>query len=177
LNGLSELLTGALPVGVYQWPVPGSTRRSDVGDAATKAGWRLYWLAGQAVTDQREFLQLCADTFAFPDWFGHNWDALYDCLTDLTWENPSAPHLVIYAGWQALAQEEPESFATALEIFKEAQTLWLDSPTPMAVLLPVTGLEDAPPDLPLLRGNSLDDVTAEPASRRRSGLDEPLPAE
>ena len=102
--GLSELLAGAVPAGAYRWPVPGSTRRSDVDDAAAKAGWRLYWLAGQEVTDQQELLQLCADTFAFPDWFGCNWDALYDCLTDLTWENPSAGHLVIYAGWQALAQ-------------------------------------------------------------------------
>jgi RNAse (barnase) inhibitor barstar len=161
LNGLSELLTGAGPAGVYRWPVPGSTRRSDVDDAAAKAGWRLYWLAGQEVTDKQEFLQLCADTFAFPDWFGHDWDALYDCLTDLTWENPSAGHLVIYAGWQALAQEEPESFATALKIFKEAVTLWQDSPTPMAVLLPVTGLEDAPPDLPLLRSSSTEPLPAD----------------
>jgi hypothetical protein len=177
LNRLSELLTRTVPAGVYRWPVPGSTRRSDVDDAVAKAGWRLYWLAGQEVTDEQEFLQLCADAFAFPDWLGHNWDALFDCLTDLTWEDPTAGHLVVYAGWQALAQEEPESFTIALEIFKEAVTLWQDSPTPMAVLLPVTALEDAPPDLPLLRSNSLEDVAAEPAPRRSPGLHEPLPAQ
>jgi RNAse (barnase) inhibitor barstar len=176
MNGLSELLTEAVPAGVYRWPVPGSTRRSDVDDAAAKAGWGLYWLAGQEVTAEQEFLQLCADTFAFPDWFAYNWDALHDCLTDLTWEKPSTGHLVVYAGWQALVQEEPESFAAALEILKEAVVLWQDSPTPMAVLLPVTGREDAPPDLPLLGSNSLEDVTAEPAGRRAPGLDEPLPA-
>jgi RNAse (barnase) inhibitor barstar len=162
LNGLSELLAGAVPARVYRWPVPGATRRSAVEDAAAKTGWRLYWLAGHQVTDEREFLQLCADTFAFPDWFGHDWDALFDCLTDLTWENPSAGHLVVYAGWQALAQDEPESFAAALEIFKESAALWQDSPTPMTVLLPVTGLEEAPPDLPVLRSNSLAGAAAEP---------------
>lgn len=177
MDGLSELLNGAVPAGVYRWPVPGSTRRSDVDDAAAKADWGLYWLAGQEVTDKQEFLQLCADTFALPDWFGYDWDALYDCLTDLTWENPSAGHLVVYAGWQALAQEEPESFAAVLEIFKQAVVLWQDSPTPMAVLLPVTGREDAPPDLPLLGSNSLENVTAAPAPRRTVGLGEPLPAE
>jgi hypothetical protein len=151
VNGLSELLSGAVPAAVYRWPVSGSTRRSDVDEAAAKADWRLYWLAGQQVTDSHELLQLCADTLAFPDWFGYNWDALYDCLTDLTWEAPAAGHLVIYAGWQALAEEEPESLATALEIFKDAVGLWRDSPPPMAVLFPVSGSEDGPLDLPLLR--------------------------
>jgi RNAse (barnase) inhibitor barstar len=150
VNGLRDLLTEALPTGVYRWPVPGSTRRADVEDAADAAGWRLYWLAGQAVTDKDEFLTLCADTFAFPDWFGHNWDALHDCLTDLTWEDPASGYLVVYAGWQALAQEEPDSFATALEIFAEAAGLWQDTDSPMAVLLPVSTAQDEPADLPLL---------------------------
>jgi RNAse (barnase) inhibitor barstar len=154
VNGLRELLTGAVPAGVYGWPVPGSTRRSDVNDAAASTGWRLYWLAGQDVTDKEEFLQLCADTFSFPDWFGYNWDALHDSLTDLTWEDPVAGYLVVYAGWQALAQEEPESFTTALEIFAEAADLWQDTESPMAVLLPVTAAEDAPAQVPLLISSS-----------------------
>lgn len=150
MDALRELLTGPIPAGMYRWPVPGSTRRADVDDAAAKVGWRMYWLAGQNVTDEEEFMQLCADTFAFPDWFARNWDGLHDCLTDLTWEDPSAGHLVIYAGWQALAQEEPESFATALEIFAVAVDLWQDTPTPMAVLLPYSGSDEAPLDLPAL---------------------------
>lgn len=150
MNGLRELLTGAVPAGVYSWPVPGSTRRADVSDAAAGAGWRLYWLAGQEATDKEEFLQLCADTFSFPDWFGYNWDALHDSLTDLTWEDGAAGYLVVYAGWQALAQAEPESFATALEIFAEAADLWQDTDSPMAVLLPVTAAGDAPAQVPLL---------------------------
>ena len=150
MNGLRELLTGAGPAGVYRWPIPGSTRRADVDEAAAAAGWRLYWLAGQDVTDKDEFLQMCADTFKFPDWFGYDWDALQDSLTDLTWEDPAAGYLVVYAGWQALAQEEPESFGTALEIFAEAIDLWQDTDSPMAVLLPVTGTQDEPAHVPLL---------------------------
>ena|GEM_PF-445521 len=143
VDGLRELLTRAVPAGIYRWQAPGSTRRSDVDAAAASAGWRLYWLAGQQVTDADEFLLLCAQTFGFPDWLGHDWDALHDCLTDLTWEDPAAGHLVVYAGWQGLAQEEPDSFATALEIFTAAADLWQDTDTPMAILLPVTASPDA----------------------------------
>ncbi len=30
-------------------------------------------------------LQRIAAALGFPDWFGQNWDALEDCLTDLSW--------------------------------------------------------------------------------------------
>jgi hypothetical protein len=137
---------------MYRWPAPGATRRSAVADAATKAGWRLYWLAGQQVTGKDEFLQVCADAFEFPDWFGWNWDALHDCLTDLSWEEPAAGHLVVYAGWQALASDEPDTFATAVEIFGDAVGLWQDAETPMAVLFPVSDDGDVALDLPILSG-------------------------
>lgn len=150
LDGLHDLLDGKAAPGVYLWPIPGATKRSDVGDAAMEAGWQLYWLAGQTITDKHEFLELCAESFDFPEWFGDNWDALADCLTDLTWADTETGYLVVYAGWQALAQEEPESFTTALEIFKEAVDLWHDTETPMAVLLPITSADHATPNLPTL---------------------------
>ena len=35
--------------------------------------------------DKSELMQNIAEVLRFPDWFGHNWDALEDCLTDLSW--------------------------------------------------------------------------------------------
>ena len=32
----------------------------------------------------------------FPDWFGANWDALEDCLTDLSWR-PQGPHVFLFS--------------------------------------------------------------------------------
>jgi RNAse (barnase) inhibitor barstar len=147
LGGLAGVLAGKTEPGVFLWSIPGSTRRSEVEDAAKGAGWRPFWLAGQTVTDQDEFLDMVAEVLEFPDWFGHDWDALADCLTDLTWATTMAGYLIVYAGWQALAQEDPDAFATVVEILVEAVDLWRDTESPMTVLLPTTGEEQFAPAL------------------------------
>lgn len=54
------------------------------------------------VIDSRQtFHRILAETLSFPEWYGHNLDALYDCLTDIfepthlileNWD-PSSPAL------------------------------------------------------------------------------------
>lgn len=41
-------------------------------------------LDGNTVTRIEEIYDLLAQELAFPDWFGRNLDALYDCLTDVS---------------------------------------------------------------------------------------------
>ena len=41
-------------------------------------------------------LKTIAAALGFPGWFGHNWDALEDCLTDLSWRE--APGYVLIFG-------------------------------------------------------------------------------
>jgi Barstar (barnase inhibitor) len=48
-----------------------------------------------AFSDKAQLLKNLAVAFGFPDWFGHNWDALEDCLTDLSWRDASAHVLLI----------------------------------------------------------------------------------
>lgn len=38
---------------------------------------------------KEDLLNEMKEKFLFPDYFGNNWDALYDCLCDLTWINAS----------------------------------------------------------------------------------------
>jgi hypothetical protein len=45
--------------------------------------------------DKVQLLKNLAVAFGFPDWFGHNWDALEDCLTDLSWRDAPAHVLLI----------------------------------------------------------------------------------
>ena len=45
--------------------------------------------------DKAQLLKTSARRLGFPDWFGDNWDALEDCLTDLSWREAPAHVLLI----------------------------------------------------------------------------------
>jgi hypothetical protein len=90
---LAAIVEGARPPGVYRWRSRAHTQavRRDL----TKAGWAVYPLDGARIADPAELLEECATQLAFPIWFGNNWDALVDCLADLSWL-PAAGYVLIW---------------------------------------------------------------------------------
>ena len=57
-------------------------------------------LDGTKITDKQSFLKEIAIALKLPDWFGHNWDALEDCLRDL-----KGKYLVIWTDTDYLNNE------------------------------------------------------------------------
>ena len=62
-------------------------------------------------SDKPGLLAGIARALEFPDYFGHNWDALGDCLADLSWLGRPAP-MLIFGGLDDLASHDPDSLAT-----------------------------------------------------------------
>lgn len=81
----------------------------------------------------------------FPDWYGSNFDALFDCLNDPSWLHAPGS-IVVIAGSDSLRLADPEGFATLIEVFQAAtdahheagQAFWLllDSPISGIAALP-----------------------------------------
>jgi RNAse (barnase) inhibitor barstar len=114
--------------------------------AALQAGAErggLAWLtvdlapAGEKV----RFLADCARDLKFPETFGANWDALADCLQDLSWR-PAPGYVVRFANAQVFAAAAPRDFATAVEILGDAARYWRDRGKAFIVLV------DGAPTLP-----------------------------
>ncbi len=60
----------------------------------------------------------------FPDYFGENWDALDECLGDLSWLQGTAYTLLITDTAQVLRQEPAEQFRLFFSVLGHAATYW-----------------------------------------------------
>ena len=63
-------------------------------------------------------LRALADTLGFPPYFGHNWDALHDVLTDPSWLPPGG-FVLRLAGWGRFAAAHPDDAATLVAVVGE----------------------------------------------------------
>lgn len=80
---------------------------------AREKGWRVVELDTSAGTDKAHFLAVCRTAFDLPDWFGNNWDALADSLTDVD----NTPGTLVL--WQGAGSLEAPVRETAAEIFAD----------------------------------------------------------
>lgn len=73
-------------------------------------------------------LRKIGDDLAFPSWYGANFDALFDCLSDP--ENfPEAPCLLRIDGINVVRLAAPETFSTLIEVLDAAISALNDSGT------------------------------------------------
>jgi RNAse (barnase) inhibitor barstar len=62
---------------------------------AREGGLPLVRIALRRSEDKEEILENISKTLGFPEWFGANWDALEDCLGDLSWRPPGG-HVLVF---------------------------------------------------------------------------------
>jgi RNAse (barnase) inhibitor barstar len=99
------------------------------GQVAT-AGGEMFELDGELMSETAGLMAEFALVLRFPTYFGKNWDALSDCLTDLSWLDDTRSHFVVAIDhWDYCASPILQ------EILQETVTLWADSETPLYVLL------------------------------------------
>lgn len=71
-------------------------------------------LDGENSKDLLSFLAEIGSVFHFPDYYGGNMNALYDCLSDLSWIDAKNYHLIISNSKHFLSEE---TVTTKKEIF------------------------------------------------------------
>ena len=84
--------------------------------------------------DKQEFLARTAAALGFPDWFGGNWDALFDCLTDLSWR-PAAGYVLILEHAADMRRHAPEALDSALAVLGDAASAWRERGRPFRTIV------------------------------------------
>ncbi|MET9338478.1 barstar family protein [Nonomuraea sp. NPDC003804] len=75
-----------------------------------------------------------AATLRFPCYFGHNLDALYDSLTDLSWL-PPGEHLLIWSNPGALRAVDPDAYDAITSVLADAVADGTGGAAALSVLL------------------------------------------
>jgi hypothetical protein len=105
-------------------------------------GWVTATIAGPESAG--ELRHAIAEALDFPDWYGGTWDALLDCLTDLSWR-PAPGYVIGWADYGRLARGQKAAWRTAFDVMREAvgRRIEMRMP-PMFVLLLGDGPTTAP---------------------------------
>jgi hypothetical protein len=112
--------------GLYRVGEPGA-----VQDAARGSRLRVARVALAPGAGKAEMLAAIARALDFPDWFGGNWDALEDCLTDLSWSDADG-HVLLVEG---AAQASADDLGVLEDILASAASFWAGRSRPFFALL------------------------------------------
>lgn len=134
MGKLLQRLSDASRSGVYRAP-----RADEVLDAALGSAIRVSRIGLGGASDKAALMERIARSLEFPNWFGGNWDALEDCLTDLSWLE-GAGHVLIFENATQLARDERGVLA---DILASAAAYWAERERPFFAVF-VGGAADLP---------------------------------
>ncbi len=86
------------------------------------------------VSDKSGFLEAIAGALEFPDYFGMNWDALDECLSDLSWR-PASGHVILLAGFRPSDGEGAVDAAILVRVLEGVVEYWKQREVPFYVIL------------------------------------------
>ena len=80
-------------------------------------------IRGRRCRSTGELFAEIAGALEFPDYFGNNWDALEECLTDLEWLSGRG-YVLLFTDAELILSDEEDEFATFLEVLNDAGEAW-----------------------------------------------------
>lgn len=115
------------------WYLPNAELRS-VQSAARKANYAFFHIDGKTIERKEQLMNHVATSLHLPKTFGHNWDALEECLIELD-EGEHDGFVILYDHIDGLLGAHPDQFETLVEILRDAVGSWKEDDTAMVVLL------------------------------------------
>lgn len=139
---LQQLLENAAQCGIFHLPESG---RAAVREAAEAGGMACFEVSFADTERIDAALAVLGRDLDFPEWYGHNFDALKDCLTDFSWRE-AAGYVLIISQAEVLQREDPGKFHTLNQVFNAAIAQWREQGFPMWVFydLRTNGLATLP---------------------------------
>jgi RNAse (barnase) inhibitor barstar len=125
------LFADAALAGVHHLP---HGRIDDLIEGARAADCLVLRVDLSTVRHKQGLLDALGKALRFPEWFGHNWDALADCLQDMAWL-PAPGYLVILDHCDGIHGRAEADFVKLLQVFQDASNVWREDGVPFWCLV------------------------------------------
>lgn len=132
LETLKKLFDTQAPSGVF-W-LKNHVAVEELTKLSKAHNMAFFHLEGKKIEKKEQFLNHAAVAMHFPEYFGDNWDAFEDCITDFEWIEAEG-YVIYFDHTEAFAQHHESQLETVTELFQDAVTYWKGEGKPMLVLL------------------------------------------
>jgi RNAse (barnase) inhibitor barstar len=139
MESMAKQLGDAQQCGVYQLV----HSPEEVERAAKQAGLAIFRIDIGKAHAKKDFLAHLAKALTFPDWFGGNWDALNDCLTDLDWLSTKTGYVLVFENSEYFGTTHKEEFDVATTVLVAAAEYWKKHGRPFWALVAVSKVWDS----------------------------------
>ncbi len=128
-----DLFAGKLNPDLYHLVSP--IALTELADINRDVRSKIFYIDGHQIVERANLFHQFATIMQFPEYFGHNWDALEDCLTDLFHEDAVDRQLIILDRLDEFAIDDSHQWSMLLEICRSTVKYWQDTDTPMYILI------------------------------------------
>jgi RNAse (barnase) inhibitor barstar len=125
----AHILTRLEHAGVFHMPLDGEEQ---LVEAAGQIGFGVFRVDLAGAVDKKDMLDRIGRAMSFPEGFGHNWDALLDCLADLGWHADTGAEgfVVILERCDGIHGRAEADFVQCLQVFDAAANEWREQNVP-----------------------------------------------
>ncbi len=117
-----------------RWECVHFTTSSDIDENSDLGNCLLVQTDFAEVDSKSKLLDVLSRLFKFPDYFGHNWDALDECLRDLGEWMPADGYVLQVHGAETFWRHDPLVAGTLVMVWLSAAESWSEDNVPFHLI-------------------------------------------
>jgi RNAse (barnase) inhibitor barstar len=139
MDSIAKQLAETQKSGVYQL----IRQPEEIEQAAKQVGLAVFRMDFSHIDGKKDLLDQAAKALQFPSWFGSNWDALNDSLTDLEWLGVKAGYVLVFENIEHFARSYAQEFHDATQVLRAASEYWKNENRPFWAFFSVSSAWDS----------------------------------
>jgi RNAse (barnase) inhibitor barstar len=132
MDDWGTVFSSYLNSGVYR--LEQGRKQTDIKKAAALYELDFTHIDLKKVGGKETFLKKTARALRFPEYFGMNWDALSDCLTDMSWK-PAPGYVLLFTRFRLYTEKATADGKVISQIFDSSTKYWRQKEVPFYVIL------------------------------------------